>query len=135
MVHWLCFKNEYIFAAFVSGVLQFFFQYDVTGKGKIGGGGEYNVQIGFGWTNGVILELLNQYGSELSVEGRTWMPFSVNLSSVSKTVIITVSAVTLVAIVLVFVFIMKKRQANKDQSPSSGGYSALSKSNTSGALV
>lgn len=25
------------------------------------GGGEYNVQTGFGWSNGVILDLLNTY--------------------------------------------------------------------------
>jgi alpha,alpha-trehalase len=30
--------------------------------GVAGGGGEYNVQVGFGWTNGVMLELLNTYG-------------------------------------------------------------------------
>uniref|UniRef100_A0A914MTI7 Trehalase n=1 Tax=Meloidogyne incognita TaxID=6306 RepID=A0A914MTI7_MELIC len=32
-----------------------------------GGGGEYEVQKGFGWTNGVILDLLDKYGSKISV--------------------------------------------------------------------
>uniref|UniRef100_A0A158R5V2 Trehalase n=1 Tax=Syphacia muris TaxID=451379 RepID=A0A158R5V2_9BILA len=32
----------------------------------LGGGGEYDVQEGFGWTNGVILDLLVTYGSQLS---------------------------------------------------------------------
>ncbi|KAI1717359.1 trehalase domain-containing protein [Ditylenchus destructor] len=32
-----------------------------------GGGGEYEVQKGFGWTNGVILDLLDKYGSKITV--------------------------------------------------------------------
>jgi hypothetical protein len=34
--------------------------------GQHGGGGEYEVQSGFGWTNGVVLALLEKYGSELT---------------------------------------------------------------------
>ncbi|XP_071054754.1 trehalase-like isoform X2 [Onthophagus taurus] len=36
--------------------------------GSYGSGGEYEVQTGFGWTNGVIISLLDTYGSELSTE-------------------------------------------------------------------
>lgn len=43
-----------------------FEKYDVNGDGKPGGGGEYEVQLGFGWTNGVALQLLDQYGSFLT---------------------------------------------------------------------
>uniref|UniRef100_A0A3P8VDY2 Trehalase n=1 Tax=Cynoglossus semilaevis TaxID=244447 RepID=A0A3P8VDY2_CYNSE len=43
-----------------------FEKYDVNGDGKPGGGGEYEVQLGFGWTNGVALQLLDQYGSSLT---------------------------------------------------------------------
>ncbi|KAL7400533.1 hypothetical protein ABVT39_013484 [Epinephelus coioides] len=43
-----------------------FEKYDVNGDGKPGGGGEYEVQLGFGWTNGVALQLLNQYGATLT---------------------------------------------------------------------
>lgn len=43
-----------------------FEKYDVNGDGKPGGGGEYEVQLGFGWTNGVALQLLDQYGSTLT---------------------------------------------------------------------
>lgn len=40
-------------------------KYDVTGQGAGGGGGEYPLQDGFGWTNGVTLKLLDQLcGSE-----------------------------------------------------------------------
>ncbi|XP_023817400.1 trehalase [Oryzias latipes] len=43
-----------------------FEKYDVNGDGKPGGGGEYEVQLGFGWTNGVALQLLQQYGASLT---------------------------------------------------------------------
>nr|XP_026492893.1 trehalase-like isoform X3 [Vanessa tameamea] len=39
-------------------------KYDATIFGGYGGGGEYVVQTGFGWTNGVIMALLDQYGAE-----------------------------------------------------------------------
>lgn len=43
------------------------FQYDVTrDDGVPGSGGEYDVQKGFGWTNGVVLALLDTYGEKLS---------------------------------------------------------------------
>nr|QUU43766.1 trehalase [Trichogramma dendrolimi] len=38
-----------------------FEKYDATQPGKFGGGGEYEVQEGFGWTNGVVLEFLDTY--------------------------------------------------------------------------
>ncbi|KAM8927245.1 trehalase [Pelodytes ibericus] len=43
-----------------------FEKYDVENGGKPGGGGEYEVQLGFGWTNGVILQLLDLYKSRLT---------------------------------------------------------------------
>uniref|UniRef100_A0A3P9PQ13 Trehalase n=1 Tax=Poecilia reticulata TaxID=8081 RepID=A0A3P9PQ13_POERE len=45
------------------------YEYDVNGDGKPGGGGEYEVQLGFGWTNGVALQLLDQYGATLTSGG------------------------------------------------------------------
>ncbi|KAG7471160.1 hypothetical protein MATL_G00121430 [Megalops atlanticus] len=42
-----------------------FEKYDVNGDGKPGGGGEYEVQLGFGWTNGVALQLLEKFGDRL----------------------------------------------------------------------
>ncbi|KAJ8952021.1 hypothetical protein NQ318_023462 [Aromia moschata] len=41
-----------------------FEKYDASHHGSSGHGGEYEVQLGFGWTNGVILDLLNRYGYE-----------------------------------------------------------------------
>ncbi|XP_014241434.1 trehalase [Cimex lectularius] len=41
-------------------------KYDSVVVGKGGGGGEYEVQLGFGWSNGVIMDLLSMYGHRLS---------------------------------------------------------------------
>uniref|UniRef100_A0A8C4YRH0 Trehalase n=1 Tax=Gopherus evgoodei TaxID=1825980 RepID=A0A8C4YRH0_9SAUR len=43
-----------------------FEKYNVDGDGKPGTGGEYQVQEGFGWTNGVVLQLLDLYGDRLT---------------------------------------------------------------------
>ncbi|XP_066289089.1 trehalase-like [Branchiostoma lanceolatum] len=37
-------------------------KYDVETGDHPGSGGEYDVQVGFGWTNGVVLHLLDKYG-------------------------------------------------------------------------
>ncbi|KAM9659370.1 trehalase [Trichechus inunguis] len=41
-------------------------KYDISNGGQPGGGGEYEVQEGFGWTNGVALMLLDRYGDRLT---------------------------------------------------------------------
>lgn len=43
-------------------------QYNAIVFGGHGGGGEYETQLGFGWSNGVILDLLNMYGDRIQVE-------------------------------------------------------------------
>lgn len=43
-----------------------FEKYDANVPGQFGGGGEYTVQDGFGWTNGVALELLEEYGGSIT---------------------------------------------------------------------
>lgn len=45
-----------------------FLQYDATVSGGHGGGGEYEVQLGFGWSNGLVLDLLDKYGDRLTAE-------------------------------------------------------------------
>lgn len=37
-------------------------KYDVEACGKAGGGGEYKIQTGFGWSNGVALAFLDEFG-------------------------------------------------------------------------
>uniref|UniRef100_A0A452FH04 Trehalase n=1 Tax=Capra hircus TaxID=9925 RepID=A0A452FH04_CAPHI len=46
-------------------------KYDISNGGQPGGGGEYEVQEGFDWTNGVALMLLDRYGDRLSSGAQT----------------------------------------------------------------
>ena len=46
-----------------------FEKYNCEEVGKAGSGGEYDVQEGFGWTNGVVLKLLDSYGDVLESGG------------------------------------------------------------------
>jgi len=39
-------------------------KYNLESHGAMAGGGEYPLQDGFGWTNGVLLKLMNDYGIE-----------------------------------------------------------------------
>ena len=41
-------------------------KYDARSVGDAGGGGEYEVQLGFGWTNGVVLDFMDMYSKEIS---------------------------------------------------------------------
>lgn len=45
---------------------QVFEKYHAIDIGYPGGGGEYTVQEGFGWTNGVTLWILNKFGGNLT---------------------------------------------------------------------
>jgi alpha,alpha-trehalase len=45
-----------------------FEKYSAVQPGHQGSGGEYKVQDGFGWTNGVALELLQRYGREMFMD-------------------------------------------------------------------
>ncbi len=49
----------------ISTVSSFQLQYDVSKPGCRGGGGYYETVVGFGWTNGVILDFLDKYGATL----------------------------------------------------------------------
>lgn len=46
-----------------------FIQYSAEELGGYGGGGEYEIQLGFGWSNGVILQFLAEYGRDLRSTG------------------------------------------------------------------
>lgn len=46
-----------------------FEKYSAVIVGDHGGGGEYDTQIGFGWSNGVVIELLAKYGDKLKAAG------------------------------------------------------------------
>ncbi|XP_050309911.1 trehalase-like [Anthonomus grandis grandis] len=47
-------------------------KYDAINLGQYGGGGEYEVQLGFGWSNGVALSFIDKYGSGTSTALRAF---------------------------------------------------------------
>ncbi|TRY64287.1 hypothetical protein TCAL_10817 [Tigriopus californicus] len=49
----------------IGGICGFFEKYDPLRPGVAGGGGEYEVQKGFGWTNGVLVDFIAIYGDDL----------------------------------------------------------------------
>uniref|UniRef100_A0A5S6QXL3 Trehalase n=1 Tax=Trichuris muris TaxID=70415 RepID=A0A5S6QXL3_TRIMR len=58
---------ELNFGVFLRSGGKMFEKYNVENGYAAGGGGEYDVQEGFGWTNGVALDLLLTYGHRLTV--------------------------------------------------------------------
>uniref|UniRef100_A0A0M3I3U5 Trehalase n=1 Tax=Ascaris lumbricoides TaxID=6252 RepID=A0A0M3I3U5_ASCLU len=52
----------------------------MTEECSAGSGGEYEVQTGFGWTNGVILDLLDKYGDKMATAGGSPISLSIFLS-------------------------------------------------------
>jgi len=85
-----------------------FFKYDATVPGGHGTGGEYVNQIGFGWTNGVIMELLDKYSQLLTVEddvftterGRQLRPL--HATSASSSFVAHVISLTAISTALLF---------------------------------
>lgn len=55
-----------------------FEKFNVTDPDAAGGGGEYSVQIGFGWTNGVVLWISGHYGQFLPAPTCPLIPIVVN---------------------------------------------------------
>ncbi|KAG8239747.1 hypothetical protein J437_LFUL017388 [Ladona fulva] len=74
-------------------------KYDATIPGGHGGGGEYVIQVGFGWTNGVIMDMLNTYGDQLTSED----PFKSNSYPTSSTV--AVSTIEPIGTVILALFV------------------------------
>eukprot|EP00096_Caligus_rogercresseyi_P005944 TRINITY_DN2202_c0_g1_i1.p1 TRINITY_DN2202_c0_g1~~TRINITY_DN2202_c0_g1_i1.p1 ORF type:complete len:610 (-),score=156.36 TRINITY_DN2202_c0_g1_i1:484-2313(-) len=56
-----------------------FEKYSVTEQGAAGGGGEYEVQEGFGWTNGVIIDFIVMFGDELLEDKSEFLEGAQNL--------------------------------------------------------
>ncbi len=42
-------------------------KYNASVIGGVGAGGEYTPQVGFGWTNGAVLDLLHQHGQSIKL--------------------------------------------------------------------
>ena len=56
-----------------SDTCKIFEKYNPVEVGAAGKGGEYEVQLGFGWTNGVLIDFIDTYGDDL-VENETYVP-------------------------------------------------------------
>lgn len=62
-----------------------------TDESAAGGGGEYDVQTGFGWTNGVILDFLDKYGETVTLH---------NAASIHSSTFILLTFVLLFVLIL-----------------------------------
>jgi len=81
------------------------FQYDVRHIGEPGGGGEYEVQLGFGWTNGVVLQLIDKYAETIILP----MAPTYGLSSEAIYAIVFVIVFTAIAVIGV-VYVWRSRR-------------------------
>ena len=82
-----------------------FEKFNVSVHGAPGGGGEYKIQIGFGWTNGVVLDLLRRYPDKLVSGEDLTTPSSRPVVKARGCTVLLTFAVLLCSIVLsIFVF-------------------------------
>ena len=56
---------ENVYVSYIQSKRKMFEKYDVEQVGLPGGGGEYPVQEGFGWSNGVVMHFFSKYGGDL----------------------------------------------------------------------
>ncbi|KAK2178980.1 hypothetical protein NP493_520g01046 [Ridgeia piscesae] len=80
-------------------------KYDVRHIGEPGGGGEYEVQLGFGWTNGVVLQLIDKYAETIILP----MAPTYGLSSEAIYAIVFVIVFTAIAVIGV-VYVWRSRR-------------------------
>nr|AOT82130.1 membrane-bound trehalase 2 [Harmonia axyridis] len=87
-------------------------KYDATIIGSSGGGGEYAVQEGFGWTNGVMMDLLDKYSDSIFMEDPNVDKPTTNQGAVmsSSSSVNTVLLAVLVSLAAGFIGIMIYRK-------------------------
>ena len=81
-----------------------FEKYNVSVHGAPGGGGEYTIQVGFGWTNGVVLDLLQRYPDQLTSGEEPYLKSTVELEIRSKGCFLEKSITLLICNVLLGFF-------------------------------
>ncbi|XP_015435056.1 PREDICTED: trehalase-like isoform X2 [Dufourea novaeangliae] len=79
-----------------------FEKYDATVSGGHGGGGEYEVQLGFGWTNGLIMDLLARYGDRLTADDH-FVPDDVVLSAAPQQVVVSTAGQVMTGILALII--------------------------------
>ena len=80
--------------------------------GGVGGGGEYVPQIGFGWSNGVVLDLMMRYGGAFSRCKRA--SSSPSDDDGSTGLIVAVVVCSLVGVLAIGAFVVARRRRVKD---------------------
>lgn len=99
-------KKKKKIAYFILKNLFFFFlsfrQYDATVFGGYGGGGEYEVQLGFGWSNGLVMILLDKYGSTLTAENK-FVADNVERSSAPQQVVVSTAGQVMTGILALII--------------------------------
>ncbi|CAH0562445.1 unnamed protein product [Brassicogethes aeneus] len=92
-------------------------KYDSTVQGGHGGGGEYEVQKGFGWTNGVIMDLLYRY-SNMTAEDPPAPPNQAEpVTAASSSPILTAVAALVVSLTAGFIGVSIYRMKSRQHSP------------------
>ena len=82
-----------------------FEKFNVSVQGAPGGGGEYKIQIGFGWTNGVVLDMLRRYPDKLvSGENPTTRSSRPVVKAEGRIVLVTFAVLFCSIVLSVFVF-------------------------------
>ncbi|XP_026671283.1 trehalase isoform X4 [Ceratina calcarata] len=81
-----------------------FEKYDATVSGGHGGGGEYEVQLGFGWSNGLVLDLLDKYGDRLAAEDH-FVPNDVVQNSAPQQVVVSTAGQVMTGILALIISI------------------------------
>ena len=81
-----------------------FEKYNVSVHGAPGGGGEYTIQVGFGWTNGVVLDLLQRYPGQLTSGEEPYLKSTVESEIRSEGCFLEKSITLLICNVLLGIF-------------------------------
>ncbi|XP_022782263.1 trehalase-like [Stylophora pistillata] len=80
-----------------------FEKFNVSVQGTPGGGGEYDIQVGFGWTNGVILDLLQRYPDKL-VSGQEHTSQVINPPPKARGNLVVATSTSLICNIILIVF-------------------------------
>ncbi|XP_014607616.1 PREDICTED: trehalase isoform X2 [Polistes canadensis] len=111
-----------------SATTHMFEKYDATVSGGYGGGGEYEVQLGFGWSNGLAMILLDKYGQTLVADDK-FTPDNVLYNAAQQQVVVSTAGQVMTGILALIIslaagfigMVMYKRRQYTVPGPSTMG--------------
>ena len=106
----------------------FVLQYNVETSGVAGDGGEYNIQTGFGWSNAVVLILMDKYATQLTAPTLPGSGFS------TEGIICLVFVGILVSLVVMGIVMHQRNKLRHRKLPPGGLPGAFSISEHSNAV-